>query len=908
MKRNRKLLVTCLLSAMALVSFVGCTETSSSSSSSSSTSTVSLESVKSTALATLTEKVASIDKNAYTDEDLETLFELQTYGELFIENASSSATVTENLNVVLDQITKFEKETQKLASGVYSFVASSYELRTEILGALEKYAVENFLTGISFMDDGGYSLYRPEVQRGVTNYITGYGWGTLSDGDITADLATESNPNWKRYYHSFLTDDPGQINYGDDKGSVVGDLIGYMASGYWGTRINETKDGYEWYADLAKEMPQPVNEIGTTGLATTYSWKLKTGADGLKYNTLTKDADLAKYAGRNVEAEDYLTSYKMLFTKKHNWARGAETLSGSGSIKGTEQYYNASAEGYTDELWNSTMGIKVEEVGGEAVMTVEFNVPCSRFYAMYYMASSIHSPVPMDFIKELGGGDFAAGAALYQKTNLAKGYTPVDTSLSCGPYVLEAWEADKTIVFKKNVLFETDGRYKIPGVHYNILEAANTDPEAGLKEFLAGKIHACGIPSTRLNEFKNLNDERGYAVYNPGGSNFKLNVNACDQETWEYLFGENGVVVQTTKDEYWDLEPAMSNRNFLKGLSYSINRKEFGDSKGVGPSIDFFGDAYLSDPENGVAYNDTEAHKNAIAELTATNEYGFDVETAKQYFRKALEELVEEGAYKSGDVISIELAWQSQSQFTTYGDPISQYFHDAFDEVGAEFGITLECTNWASAVWSDVYYGKMMVGQFDIGFGSVSGNTLNPLNFLEVLKSDNSSGFTLNWGCDTNAVEVEYNGELWSFDSLWQAAETGGYFEKGLFKPTHEAQVVENSLALDADGKCSVVIDANILEGVDGLDVKVSKAVVCGYDANGNYVEFGCEFEATADGNYKVTLSDEGYEFFTTNNGYAAYGNLVMIDIYYDCTILEVPSEQYDTVEIALDEATVPAE
>ena len=43
MKRNRKLLVTCLLSAMALVSFVGCTETSSSSSS--STSTVSLESV-----------------------------------------------------------------------------------------------------------------------------------------------------------------------------------------------------------------------------------------------------------------------------------------------------------------------------------------------------------------------------------------------------------------------------------------------------------------------------------------------------------------------------------------------------------------------------------------------------------------------------------------------------------------------------------------------------------------------------------------------------------------------------------------------------------------------------------------------------------------------------------------------
>ena len=188
-----------------------------------------------------------------------------------------------------------------------------------------------------------------------------------------------------------------------------------MASGYWGTRINETKDGYEWYADLAKEMPQPVDEIGSTGLATTYSWKLKTGADGLKYNTLTKDPNLSKYAGRGVAAEDYLTSYKMLFTKKHNWARGAETLSGAGSIKGTEKYYNASTDGYTDELWNENMGLKVETVDGEAVMTVTFNVPCSSFYAMYYMASSIHSPVPMDFIKELGGGDFATGAAFYQK-------------------------------------------------------------------------------------------------------------------------------------------------------------------------------------------------------------------------------------------------------------------------------------------------------------------------------------------------------------------------------------------------------------------------------------------------------------------------------------------------------------
>ena len=76
-----------------------------------------------------------------------------------------------------------------------------------------------------------------------------------------------------------------------------------------------------------------------------------------------------------------------------------------------------------------------------------------------------------------------------------------------------------------------------------------------------------------------------------------------------------------------------------------------------------------------------------------------------------------------------------------------------------------------------------MVGQFDLGFGSVSGNSYNPLNFLEVLKSDNSSGFTLNWGIDTNEINVKnsisYKDKAWSFDALWTAADQGAYVKDG---------------------------------------------------------------------------------------------------------------------------------
>ena len=73
----------------------------------------------------------------------------------------------------------------------------------------------------------------------------------------------------------------------------------------------------------------------------------------------------------------------------------------------------------------------------------------------------------------------------------------------------------------------------------------------------------------------------------------------------------------------------------------------------------------------------------------------------------------------------------------------------------------------------------MRSGMFDLGFGSISGMTSDPLGFMEVLKSDNSSGFTLNYGMDTSTIAEDgsnaiiYDGKTWSFDGLWAAAKTG---------------------------------------------------------------------------------------------------------------------------------------
>ena len=67
------------------------------------------------------------------------------------------------------------------ADGGFNYASASgktaIEKRTEILGALEKNAMDNHLTGITLFENGGYVKYKSRVNLPTTNYITGYGFG-----------------------------------------------------------------------------------------------------------------------------------------------------------------------------------------------------------------------------------------------------------------------------------------------------------------------------------------------------------------------------------------------------------------------------------------------------------------------------------------------------------------------------------------------------------------------------------------------------------------------------------------------------------------------------------------------------------------------------------------------------------
>ena len=718
------------------------------------------------------------------------------------------------------------------ANGGYNYSSIKAEDKAEIMGQLESFAMNNFLTGITLFENGGYVKYSNRVKLPVDEYITGYGFGLLSDGYLDGSLPSEVP--YPTYLQQGTSSDPLKINAWTATGSQVSDLNSYITSSYFSTRLLKKegeKPTYEWYPCLAKDQikvrvedpdnpgsyitktvnqdrPQPVyDEPNEKGLYTKWRIYLK---ENLKYSCSAKSA-LSTYNGQTIVKEDFLFPFKLLLTQASNVIRGSELATDTTyGIKGGYSFFRKTAEGGDQEFIDNTfanmsasgdLGVKV---GTETVLGngdyIEFELinPIDSFTAMYTLSSNLYSPLPQAYMEDLAafGGEtrnWVDAAELYgtfktrndaEKALVEQVGTSSDATrliatrtLCVGPYNIESWVKEQQTVFKRNdAWYEVSGtRYRIPGVRLTIVQDAATNDHAIYNLFGTGKLDSTGIPT---------GESRDGAIQTKGDATFKLNVNSCDQDRWNYLFGTNGKITGSKQhDNDYTVNPAMSNNNFLRGLFWSINRKAFAEKRGVNPSYNYFADSYLSDPDNGVSYNSTDAHKKALASFgidVNDPNYGYSLGKAKSYFEMAVKELKAKYADITTKGINIRIEWMYKTDEDEYGQDIANDIMTAWNQVNS--GINLTITHHAGEQWEEVYNDHLMVGKFDLGFGAISGNSLNPLNFMEVLKSDNSSGFTLNWGADTGTIDplnpIVYNDLQWTYDSLWAAADHGAIVDE----------------------------------------------------------------------------------------------------------------------------------
>ena len=746
------------------------------------------------------------------------------------------------------------------AKGGFNY-ASDEDARLDILGELEEYAMENYLTGITLFENGGYVRYANAndksqnredtrvVHLANQNYITGYGFGLLREGYIEGRLKNGSS-KYPDYMHTATTSDPANINAWNATGSQVSSLNGYISASYWSTRI-DAKDPskYEWYPLLAKDTVDgkpfnvPVHLEDDNDLNMYRKWRVyvKTGAsDGLKYRI--NSSKRSEFNNRLVELEDYAFTYQMLLSEPCALTRGTELATDTSyGIKGGSTFHRNSKGKNGDEittLWNNMvsadeLGIHIGSDSNGEYIDIELINPIDEFTAMYTLSSNLYTPIPREFIEAISpDGDYISGAELFGSFTDSDHIT--DNTIAIGPYFLEDWIDGSQIVFKRNdEWYEVnETTYRIPGINEMIYTSGTEQPDFLYNYFLNGELDSTGIPSTRMSEklTSDLNAK--------GDSTFKLNVNSCTQERWNEIFGEKA----GGKDNDYLVKPWMSNKNFLNGLFWSIDRKSFADKRGVAPSINYFSDAYLSDPKSGNSYNNTTQHQNAIKNFhDAQNEdYGYNLSKAVTYFQMAVDELASAGDLRLGTksnptIIKIHIRWMNQSDPKEYGQDIADFFTKAFNNDAVCGGaVKLEVDQEAVVQWQQVYNDYLMTGKYDLGFGAISGNTYNPLNFLEVLKSDNSSGFTLNWGNDTSKVDetfpIEYAGRSWSFDALWAAADHGTVANGGrdvdpvehcyLTTPTDLDGVSTNDLY----NGCRIVIPFNFVELDDAETIlQVSK-------------------------------------------------------------------------------------
>ncbi len=744
------------------------------------------------------------------------------------------------------------------ADGGFNFASASGDAaiakRTEILGKLEKYTMDSHLTGITLFDNGGLVRYSDRVVLPTGGkYVTGYGFGLLTEGSLDPSkplTGTDGQKN-KDYLHSAIAQDSLKINQYTATGSQVSDLASYITSTYWGTKLKGL--GYEWTPVLAADEVYPVSVAADGSVSLDKSkkvpnsepipmependlkmykkWRIYVKTDGdvngsvLKFHQKVVSGDSVVAGPLDnvpVTIDDYIFPYKMLLTGSNAVIRGTEMANDSSyGIKGAARYFSDTKSELNidkiNEKWNTAvsgnkLGIHSGSDENGAYLDIELINAIDSFTAMYTLSSSLVSPLPQKMFigaDAVVPNDFKKSATYYGTFNNGANNDILKYTVSCGPFTLSKWEKNQQIVFDRNDdWFEykkpdgtLTGRYNIPGIYYRVIDVSQ-NPEKTWDQFEEGNLDSVGVPIKKVAEWKGKP-----GIYETeGDSTFKLNVNSCTQEQWNEKFGPNGSI---SANSNWDIKPWMSNANFLDGLFYSIDRKQFADKRGVKPSINYFSDSYMADPQKGISYNSTQAHKDAVKGYETIDEngisdYGYDFDKALSCFRNAVKQLSDAnkialGTKENPTEIHIHIRWMYQTDIKEYGEDIKFYFEKAFNDDAVCGGkVKLVVDQDAVTNWEDVYNEWMMKGQFDLGFGAISGNTFNPLNFMEVLKSDNSSSFTLNWGADTGKIDplhpIVYDdgkgAKEWSFDGLWEVADHGGILSKGVkVEPVKSARV-----------------------------------------------------------------------------------------------------------------------
>ncbi len=625
----------------------------------------------------------------------------------------------------------------KLANGTYDFKFADVRLRTHLMAEAEDYLLHNQYAGVPLIANAGFALYSNRLELPVQQYVPEMGYGT-SIATMSADdskVLMEDGKPGKEGEYTFrysIGQNPGSWNqwtYDDSQSSDL--MVDYYGSLYT-TEFNEDKTKYEVVPCLASEDPIPMDATTLeSGKTVAKTWQIKV-REGLEWE-FNPNTDISMVTDTTINAVDFYETYKLALEQKlfRAIAGGGSFCDEGNAILNAQKFVDGEA------TWEE-VGIKLID---DNTLQFEFEDSQSEWNLKYMFSSFTLTPVQMELYEALGD----------------KYGTDEKTIAYHGIYYVDYFESDKIIRMKKNEKYHDADKFFYTGKTSTII----SDVEMAFQEFVAGKLDATSLPATHYEEYKSHPGIKNI----PGSTVFRMMINGAGTvEKQKELF----------PDSQWEPEPILGNQDFKMAMFHAMDRKKLATEvmKTSQPMMYLFSDAYVVEAEDGEVYRQSKEGQAVGADLSPST-FGYNLEAAKAYYEKALDTLVADGVYKSGDVINIEFNIFSGSETQALmGAYVKDAMEAAFNSEKHNIKVTVD---YIPKDFPGIYNDHMQIAEFDTSIGGISGSTLDAASFLDTYSSDNRSGFSLNWGIDTSVPEIdvvyqnydgEYVKETWSYDAL----------------------------------------------------------------------------------------------------------------------------------------------
>ncbi|NHM32946.1 ABC transporter substrate-binding protein [Neobacillus terrae] len=258
--------------------------------------------------------------------------------------------------------------------------------------------------------------------------------------------------------------------------------------------------------------------------------------------------------------------------------------------------------------------------------------------------------------------------------------------VSNGPFKMTGWSHQDKITLEKNDQYWDKDSVKLTKVEMYMIN----DPNTELSMFDNGELDWAGSPFGTLptDALKQLKDDG------------KLNVKPIAGTYW-FKFNTE--------------KPPLNNVNIRKALSYAINRQAIVDNITQGGQIP----AMAAVPPSMIKENKKGYYKDN------------DVEKAKEYLKKGLEEL---GLKDAKDLPPITVSYNTSEAH----QKIAQAIQDMWK---SNLGIDVKLDN---AEWK-VYIDKLHKGDYMVGRMGWLGDFNDPINFLELFRDKNGGNNDTKW-------------------------------------------------------------------------------------------------------------------------------------------------------------------